>query len=545
MNRFFGRKWLPRFFLLAYMFLAVGLTGCGERTLDVNMRLITKGCHSSDALDGVGFLRITVSGDGLEQPMPTTATVGSGEAVLLDIPLGGSGETVRRRIDIEGTAHPPSADDPPPVMARGTAVVDMPRDSTSMTINVFLRPVDRFGLTGSAEQPDLCTEMGVARFGHTSTVLRDGRVLIVGGAQSNGDGDRTVLSSAELFNPSTGEFSPISADHGPAVPRAFHTATLLRDGRVLIAGGEFDSADHNYPQAHMSAEIYDPAEGRFVDAFPAPRTRARHTATRVSGDVVLLIGGYESLEPGADGYPVPTSSMDIFVGETTSFVSAAEGAPVLPVPRAEHCAVANQSEDLVLIAGGITVNGEGDVAVSQTFSFLRTWRDEQLNQRFEFVNSDAEGMAPRYALACGVVREAGGVERAVMAGGFGDLDESSPYARVESVTLELAESAQASSIDGTMSGGSMGNVCASDFEGSVLLTGGRHGDGTAVELADRLSYSQERTALQSVRGRMSEPRFDHSCVTLLNGSVLVTGGRQGQAGAGSLSAAEIYMPIGR
>ena len=84
--------------------------------------------------------------------------------------------------------------------------------------------------------------MSAARAAHTATLLRDGRVLIVGGLGAG-------AGSAELFDPATRTFSRTGS---PLVPRASHTATLLADGRVLVAGG--------YNGSFLaSTEIYDPA----------------------------------------------------------------------------------------------------------------------------------------------------------------------------------------------------------------------------------------------------------------------------------------------
>src|SRR5437762_2837899 len=82
------------------------------------------------------------------------------------------------------------------------------------------------------------------RVGQTATALLDGRVLIVGGANTNG-----VLASAELFDAAlTNSFAPT----GPLnVARQGHTATRLADGRVLIAGGQNEGA------ALASVELYD------------------------------------------------------------------------------------------------------------------------------------------------------------------------------------------------------------------------------------------------------------------------------------------------
>lgn len=86
-----------------------------------------------------------------------------------------------------------------------------------------------------------------ARAGHTATLLPNGNVLIAGGF---GDGFQP-LASAELYDPATGNFTSAG---DMTTSRGRHTATLLADGRVLIAGGNQD----------LSAEIYDPSAGTFT-----------------------------------------------------------------------------------------------------------------------------------------------------------------------------------------------------------------------------------------------------------------------------------------
>jgi hypothetical protein len=98
-------------------------------------------------------------------------------------------------------------------------------------------------------------EMITPRYGYTQTLLADGRVLITGGFPTGGDGN-SALASAELFDPSTGIFSAREM----TTPRVGHTATLLTDGRVLIAGGFSD----NFKSALASAELYDPCTGTFT-----------------------------------------------------------------------------------------------------------------------------------------------------------------------------------------------------------------------------------------------------------------------------------------
>ena len=114
--------------------------------------------------------------------------------------------------------------------------------------------------------------MTVARAGQTITMLRDGRVLLTGGVQNAGF--RSELSSAEIYDPAAGTFS---ATGSMTVPREGHTATILRDGRVLVAGGS-DNGIHTLD----SAEIYDPSSGTFYRTghLQAAAGRARRRAAR-------------------------------------------------------------------------------------------------------------------------------------------------------------------------------------------------------------------------------------------------------------------------
>src|SRR3990172_7495312 len=93
-------------------------------------------------------------------------------------------------------------------------------------------------------------------YGHTATLLRDGTVLVVGGY---GSGDRPT-ASAELYDPVTGVWT---ATGNMTVARTLHTATLLRGGSVLVAGG-FNFEGVGGPGALATAELYDPATGTWT-----------------------------------------------------------------------------------------------------------------------------------------------------------------------------------------------------------------------------------------------------------------------------------------
>jgi hypothetical protein len=128
--------------------------------------------------------------------------------------------------------------------------------------------------------------MSVPRQGHTATLLQNGKVLIAGGASGyNG----TVWASAELYDPKTGNFSQTG---DMTTPRLGHTATLLPDGRVLIAGGKPTTA-YTYGQNVLlrSAELYDPATGKFTATANMTTERIAHSATLLNDGRVLIAGG--------------------------------------------------------------------------------------------------------------------------------------------------------------------------------------------------------------------------------------------------------------
>jgi hypothetical protein len=133
--------------------------------------------------------------------------------------------------------------------------------------------------------------MNEYRLGHQATRLANGKVLLTGGYNnpgiifgSYGANPPQTTATAELFDPSTLTFTPVAS--AMTMPRAYHTATLLADGRVLIVGGNGAAA--------ASAEIFDPATSAFV-AIAAPTAQRRvHGAILLDDGRVLIAGGTSS-----------------------------------------------------------------------------------------------------------------------------------------------------------------------------------------------------------------------------------------------------------
>jgi hypothetical protein len=122
--------------------------------------------------------------------------------------------------------------------------------------------------------------MSVDRYDFTATLLRDGRVLVVGGYSLGSPGRSTEL--AELYDPATGRWTLTGSLR---TPRRNHTATLLPDGTVLVAGG------FNADGWLQSAELYDPTRGRWSRVAPMTTAREHHSATLLGNGRVLVAGG--------------------------------------------------------------------------------------------------------------------------------------------------------------------------------------------------------------------------------------------------------------
>ena len=144
----------------------------------------------------------------------------------------------------------------------------------------------------SAEIYDPATEtftatgsMSTKRASHTATLLGDGRVLLIGGFAAG----ETSLASAEIYDPKTGEFTVTGS---MAEARTFQGATLLADGRVLVTGG--DPAGWAYHGPFLaSAETYDPATGAFTVTGSMTDPLTNQTATLLPDGRVLIAGGYD------------------------------------------------------------------------------------------------------------------------------------------------------------------------------------------------------------------------------------------------------------
>jgi N-acetylneuraminic acid mutarotase len=185
--------------------------------------------------------------------------------------------------------------------------------------------------------PELATgKLNTPREGHSATLLQNGKVLVAGG-RNGGE----VTNTAELYDPATGQWTPTANTLAQA--RHGHSAVLLRSGQVLVIGGQ--GANNSYLN---SAEIYDPADNSWKSALGSQMNVARHhaTATLLNTGRVLVVGGVNSagVQRSAEIYNPVTLKW------TRTDVNNAAGN--LSEARAEHTATL-LTDGRVLVAGGI------------------------------------------------------------------------------------------------------------------------------------------------------------------------------------------------
>jgi N-acetylneuraminic acid mutarotase len=127
--------------------------------------------------------------------------------------------------------------------------------------------------------------MNMPRGFHTATLLSDGRVLVTGGLSAGDGNDNFVEKSAEIYDPKTGIWTLVNK---MSFARYGHTATLLPEGAVLIVGGSGPSGDLVYT---VRAEIFDPNSGLWKNVDSLSTARGFHTAVLLTNGNVLVAGG--------------------------------------------------------------------------------------------------------------------------------------------------------------------------------------------------------------------------------------------------------------
>jgi WD40 repeat protein len=306
--------------------------------------------------------------------------------------------------------------------------------------------------------------MTVARSNHTATLLPNGKVLMAGGSAD---------TRAELYDPSTGTFALTGTMH---ISRNAQTATLLSNGKVLIIGGGSDA----------SVELYDPVAGTFSLIVTASDSWGYHTATALSDGRVLVAGGMGT----SSG---PLASAEVYDPGKSTFTPT--GSMSNPRLYATASILLNGQ---VLVAGGLNntnVPPKGDVATADLW--------DPSTGLFKPTGLLLYGRTSHIAvpLLSGEVLIVGGET------------DSGP-----ALYAELYDPSKGSfSVSGMESDERYRHTATLLPNGRVLVAGG-NGNMTSVDLYDRASGKFTST------GALTVERQLHTATLLPNGSVLVAGG---------------------
>lgn len=182
-------------------------------------------------------------------------------------------------------------------------------------------------------------DMAFERSGHTASVLNDGRIFIVGGMDSD-----FVHDSIELFDPKTKTFQTLSAKL--AEPRMNHTATLIDDRFLVIAGGETgpSPANPDHETAFLSSvEVYDIRLNSIIavkNKMTSPKTF--HTAVAFNDKKVVFVGGLSALSESSD-------ELEVFDLNNLKIHRAGK----LTIARSLHAMAHLKSGD-IFISGGVS-----------------------------------------------------------------------------------------------------------------------------------------------------------------------------------------------
>lgn len=205
-----------------------------------------------------------------------------------------------------------------------------------------------------------------ARYGHTATLLPDGQVLVAGGACNGtayGCDAGSFLSnqtSAELYNPATGAWTITGSMH---IGRMLHTATLLHNGMVLVAGG-FTTCDDDFCSDTATAELYNPATGKWALTGHMQTGREQHTATLLDNGLILVAGGLN--EGGFTSGAFEVATAELYDPATGTWTATQ---PMAAKRYGQVAALLNNG--WVLVAGGHSSPRGAETASAQIYEPAR------------------------------------------------------------------------------------------------------------------------------------------------------------------------------
>lgn len=309
------------------------------------------------------------------------------------------------------------------------------------------------------------------RSGHSATLLQDGKVLIAGGMRRNQD----FYRSAELYDPATGKFQ---ATGQMSVARVGHSAVLLRSGKVLIVGGW---AGH---ECTDSAEIYDPAAGKFTVIARMTAKRGQPSATLLANGDVFITGGADRDTPGG------VASAEILRAADSKF----EAVGTMHFARISQTATVLRDGRVLITGGrGDTVTASAELYDPATKQFSMT--GSMLNARYKHT----AGLLPD-----GRVLIAGGSDDRDWQGKMNSAEIYDPRTQKFTATSPLNDSHF-----------KLPEEAVQLASGQLLIAGGSK----KVEV-----YDPSSGKFLIAAGQMNDARHFMTATKLKDGSVLLAGG---------------------
>jgi len=316
------------------------------------------------------------------------------------------------------------------------------------------------------------TPMLDPRSGHSATLLQDGRILIAGGMRRNQDFYRSV----ELYDPATGKFQLTGEMN---IARVGHAAVLLHSGKVLIAGGWIGHGCTD------SAELYNPATGRFTLIAKMTELRGRPAATLLANGDVLITGGAD--HPNTSG---GTASAELFHATVQTF----EALGPMHAARISHTATLLRDGRVLVVGGrGDSVTAVVDLYDPATKHFIQT----------------GNMVTARYKHTAGLLPDG----RVLVAGGSDDRDWSGSLSSAEIYDPGSGEFSATSSLNDTRF--KLPDEAAQLPSGQLLIAGGS-------KEVETYNPATGRFALAS--GQLSNAWHYMSETRLKDGTVLLAGG---------------------
>lgn len=536
----------------APIFAVLIMIGACSEPLPIEITLVNP-CNQV-GLDQVDYLQFIPRGTNVDSlGLSSAQPVAAGVSAKVPLPLVSD-------FSLIVTGHADAHDGPITGLASST-VYDLSAPSESVQITVPFGMLNQFYRTTNLAEPIKCTDMNVARTGASATLMSAlGKVLILGG-ETLRDGHLEYSRAIEMFDPSTGLFE-IIGELRTGAQRAFHTATLLADGRVLVTGGE--SIADNSKDALASALLISINENGYAETevLRMPEARTGHHAIRLADNRVILIGGRVLVASGPQdetrhSYHAQLAVFDPLKvnsngskGDFMTFgVGGIQGEQTLANARFGHSAMLLSSGRDILVAGGY--NAQGVVRPFEIVSLI----DDQLAVTTASVAGAASAVGPIFHASA--VTATGQI---IMSGGYDSVAEAAPQGVVPTNAgrnVEIWDYIPARNQLQRLCNDSMqrgrGFHTVSVTSDQAIFVGGRLHDGTPTEQAEVVTLknvAQNASATCfAAPGRietMDTPRSQHTVVNLQTGDFLFVGGKKQEAGdqfGTSLPSAEIFVPF--